>query len=366
MASNEGMLRIEPSSPAYQEVARLYRIAQDLHPGGLDRWNGELYARFDDKWGGLSRDGTLRLNQDLVLRQLTGGRLSDRPDLQAQALATVLHESRHARAEFDAPNEPNALRQPRSVDLDEGLVELSTMEDFATFAQQAGYDAVPQPTPEYPGAVHAADALLDRASGPAGRTQTLTELIDQPVMMRWDAVADRLVQNELADVVPPDPAHQQAARAHLVNKMAVESWEGLRDRPDGGSTVAALTNAGLDEGVQDLREHYRSSPETPHPARSPNPHAQAAVKTEHSPEQARVGARGQEQTVDLSKLPPPDAATRVDSPGQQTGDMRFLSGQAPAAQATRHAPVLGDGARGAGAPQVAGVGRRVPGERGRD
>src|SRR5258705_3840060 len=103
------MHRIEPSSAVYQEVARLYQIARQLRPSGLDRWNGELYARFDDKWGALGRDGTMRLNQDLVLRHLTGGQLSDDPELQGQALATVLHESYHSRVEFDAAIEPNAL-----------------------------------------------------------------------------------------------------------------------------------------------------------------------------------------------------------------------------------------------------------------
>jgi hypothetical protein len=57
MVGNDGMQRIEPSSPVYQEVARLHQLAQQMRPGGLDRWNGELYARFDDKWG---RPGTRR------------------------------------------------------------------------------------------------------------------------------------------------------------------------------------------------------------------------------------------------------------------------------------------------------------------
>jgi hypothetical protein len=93
VAGNEGMQRIEPSAPVYQEVARLYQIAKQLRPGGLDLWNSELYARFDDKWGGLGRDGTMRLNNDLVLRHLTGGQLSDDPAIQGQALATVLRPS---------------------------------------------------------------------------------------------------------------------------------------------------------------------------------------------------------------------------------------------------------------------------------
>ena len=82
-----------------------------MRPGGLDRWNGELYSRTDDKYGGLTRDGTFRLNQTLVLDHLTGGEGTGDPVRQGQALATVLHESLHARVEMDAKSEPNALRK---------------------------------------------------------------------------------------------------------------------------------------------------------------------------------------------------------------------------------------------------------------
>ncbi|MEU8225447.1 hypothetical protein [Kribbella sp. NPDC048915] len=57
MADNEGMVLVDRSSQTYQEFARLHRIAQELHPGGGDRWNEHLYARTDDAWGGLTRDG---------------------------------------------------------------------------------------------------------------------------------------------------------------------------------------------------------------------------------------------------------------------------------------------------------------------
>ena len=103
MADSEDMVRVDPSSKTYQEFARLYQIAQELHPGGANGWNGELYARTDAKWGGLANDGSIRLNQRLVLDQLTGGEPSADPQAQAQALATVLHESKHTRSPIDGP-----------------------------------------------------------------------------------------------------------------------------------------------------------------------------------------------------------------------------------------------------------------------
>ncbi|TCN37594.1 hypothetical protein EV644_111142 [Kribbella orskensis] len=273
MAGNEGMVLIDRSSPVYLEVARLHQIALSLRPGGIDRWNGDLYARSDDKWGGLGRDGTMRLNQDLVLRHLTGGELSDDPAIQGQALSTVLHESTHARSEFDAKYEPNALRLQQSVGLDEGLTETATTDDFETFAQLAGYPDVPKPpVPEYAGAVHATNELLDRAStGEADRRELITTALNSPVMMRWDVLADRIVQNELGDVVPQDPSHQQAARAHLINNMAVPEWHGVQDRPKAGEMVTRLTTESLDRAVAEVREHYQNTPGGAVPRQGPEP-----------------------------------------------------------------------------------------------
>jgi hypothetical protein len=379
MAGNEGMVRIERSSPLYQEFARLHRIAQELRPGGENRWNGELYARTDDKWGGLAPDGTMRLNQDLVLDHLTGGALSDDPERQAQALATVLHECKHARTGIDAENEPNAVRRRESFGLNEGLVELATMEDFAEFVRRAGYDGLPQPEPEYAGAVHAGNELLSRAtSSEQERSQLLHSAVDEPVVMGWDVIADHIVRNELADVVPQDPAHQQAARAHLVNQMAVGEWDGVQNRPGRGPLTADLAKAGVDRAVGQIREHYGRNPGEPYPAKVPNPAAALSTEVNKGGEQQRnltteqsrsVGRTG---PVELSQLPPPDAATRVDhapaagiqhAPAARSGQaeaMRFLNGQAPAARATHQRPSLGQGARGAGAPAGAGVAKTGP------
>jgi hypothetical protein len=335
MAGDEllgGMVRIEPSSPVYQEVARLYRIAHQLQPGGKDLWNRQLYARTDDKWGGLGRDGTLRLNQQLVLDHLTGGRLSHDPRLQGQALVTVLHESLHARAELDALHEPNAVRGMQSIGLDEGLTELAGMEAYDEFTRRAGYDGAPRPDPEYAGAVHAADALLRRATNsPAERKELLHKALNQPVVMRWDTIADHIVRNQLGDVVPPTAEHQAAARAHLVNQMAVAEWSVVQNRPQAGQLTADRTIAGLDQAVADLQAHYQRQAGEPFQVKAPNP--SAAVAAPELGEHQRAVSR-----TDRSDRFGPEAMRRM------------LAASAPAAGATSERPVLGDGRRGAGSP----------------
>ncbi|HZX07371.1 hypothetical protein [Kribbella sp.] len=366
MADSEDLVRVDPSSDTYKEFARLYHIAQELHPGGENGWNGELYARTDAKWGGLANDGSIRLNQRLVLDHLTGGERSADPQAQAQALATVLHESKHTRSAIDAPNEPNAVRNMTSVAVNEAFVEISTVDDFRDFADQAGYGGVPDPEPEYQGAVQAGNALLERATSSAEeRDQLVNAVIENPTVMGWDTVADSVVRNELADVVPPDPEHQQAARAHLVNQMAIPEWDGVQHRPGRGSMVAELTTEGIDKGVGQIREHYQQNPGEPYPARMPNQAAAVSTEVQNGEQQRAVTntvgtqlqSGGRAETVDLAKLPPPDAATRIAAGPGQADATRFLRDQAPAAAATHRRPELGDGARGAGAPAAAGISR---------
>lgn len=310
MASDEGH-RIDPDSPIYREVARLYRIAHELRPGSSDRWNGELYSRSDGLHGGLTNDGALRLSEELVLKHLTGGERSDDPGQQGDALATVLHESLHARVEKDAKDEPNAVRALQSIGLDEGLTELATMKYYDEFVRRAGYDHAEQQDPKYPAAVQATSGLLDRAtSSDAERTELLDNALDQPVAMRFDTIADSFVRKELGDTVPPDPAHQQAARAHVIEQIAESGWASVHRRDGSGTLVTEDTAVALNRSVANLKTHYAQNPNTPYPAKVLNPAAPS-----------RVGS------------------------GRQEDPLRFLNQQAPAAQATRPGDSLGNGSR---------------------
>jgi hypothetical protein len=395
MPGDEG-LRIDPESPTYREVARLYRIAHEMRPGSNDRWNGELYARGDGLDGGLMNDGTLRLSPELVLDHLAGGERSDDPAQQGDALATVLHESLHARVETDARDEPNAVRAPQSFGLDEGLTELVMMDDYDEFVRQAGYEHAEMQDPKYSSALQATSDLLDRAtSSDTERTELLNSALDRPVAMRWDTIADSVVRKELGDTVPSDAAHQQAARAHVIDHAAHSGWATVHRRNGVGPLVAADTDAGLERAVADLKTYYAENSTEPYPARDLNPEATRTTRTTPATEQLRATTTA-DRAVDFSKLPPPDAGTRVSgtnpSPGQeiqsgggqgaQSGDrqpasangaqpaaraagqqgdpMRFLDDQSPAAHATRPGRSLGDGARGAGAPAGPSVNRPAP------
>lgn len=300
------VIRIDPSSEEYRQFVHLYEVARALRPSKIDRWNRELYATVGevDSWGSLQPDGSFKLSKELVFDKLGNAAT---PHEQVQALTTVLHESNHARVQVDAAHEPNAVRSRHSKSFDEGLTEWISVDDVAVFADSAGYGELPDPPAAYPAAYHATNSLLEYPAGADAARRIADRAIDAPVVMRWDVIADEIVKNKLANVVPRDPQHQQAARAELINAMTQPGWGQLdTSQAIAGPVVAHDTTHALDNATQQVRDHYAQSPGTPYPTK-----AASAVAQLHD-----LGA-----------------------------EMRVLTGLAPAAQALRHKPDLGDGAR---------------------
>ena len=440
----DGDRLVPRDSAVYQEFARLHQLAHDARPTDVDRWNGDLYSTNDGLWGGFDpKTGDVRLSEDLVLRHLTGTVSETEPDKQAQALATVLHESTHTGMQTDAPNEPNAVRSVHSRGLMEGIAELRATNDFDAFSDEAGYSGLTAGQPEYPSAHAAVDSLVTQASGPVlSRPVMIRTLAQGPGVMHFDQLAEGVVQNRLRDVVPERADDRMATRAALIETMKHEQWPDLHrsNSAKAGELVAEDIRGKLDAKVQEIHDYYTANPGQPFPADSPNA---AAIRTATPDPQRAVTQADRAQDADLAKLPPPDVSTRVihgaqppehrppdsqqpflagraegtrttapaadaesvataerstQQPGQagaadarqhaahgaepgapqeairqavqRGGEMRFLSGQAPAAGATRQTPSLGQGARGAGAPQGTGVGRGAgrgeSGDRGRD
>ncbi len=323
--------RIDPASRVYQEFARLYSVARAMRPSNHDGWNGELYSRDDDVWGSVNpKSGAISLNARQVLPYLTGAPSPSHRAEQTQALQTVLHEAYHQGVETDAPNERNAFRGYESKALDEGLTEFQASRRVTAFARQAGYGHHVSQQHAYPGAYVATTELLDYAvDQPQDRAPLAQRALDQPVVMRWDTIADEIVRNKLANVVPSDPHHQQAARGALVTAMAHQGWHGLQDVDKvAGELAARHTTARLDNAINDISRHYRDSPHEVYPASPPNT---AFAPRDHDQSQAPVKG--------------PSAQTRqaVD-PAMRAA----FGGQAPASGAIQNAPSLGNGARGAG------------------
>ena len=227
-----GKDRLVPrDSAVYQEFARLHRVARSMRPTSVDRWNGDLYATDTPRWGGFDpATGNIRLSDQRVLRHLTGSLSKTEPDEQAQALASVLHELTHAGMETDALDQPNAVRSPHSLGAMEGVAELRALNDFVPFSVSAGYQGLQVPPPARAGAYAAMDSLVTQASGPAmGRYALIAETVRGPGAMHFDQLADGVLRNRLAEVVPARAEDRIAVRAALIRTMTHNHWPTLPD-----------------------------------------------------------------------------------------------------------------------------------------
>ena len=341
----DGDKLVPPGSAVYQEFTRLYHLARSLRPTSVDRWNGELYSTNAEIWGRFDpKSGAIQLSENRVLRHLTGSTSQAAPRGQAQALATILHESTHAGMETDAPAEPNAVRTTHSLGAMEGFAEVRTVNDFEAFSNSAGYPGLTLDRAAYPGAHAAMDSLITQASGPAkDRYAFIDEGARGPAVMHFDQLADGVVRNRLGEVVPGRGVDRVRVRAALIATMTHEHWPTLPDRSaETGQAVAEDIRRALNAKVDEIRRHYRANPTRPFPADSPNAEAaRTAVREVPAATAEARNAGGEERSA----------------VGKERGEMRFLSGQAPAAQATRLVPALGDGSRGAGAVRVPGARR---------
>lgn len=261
-------------SATYREFARLYHLARRLRPTGVDRWNADLYATDTKNWGEFSpKTGDMRLSGPLVLQRLIDSPREVSRAQRAEALATVLHEATHAGMPTDAPEEPNAVRTPHSVGLMEGIAEVRAMQDFPAFARLAGHPGLDLPTPAYPGAHAATRNLLQQVSGPAkDRLTIVAEAVHGPAVMHFDQLADGVVKNRLAEVVPYKSEDRQAVRAALITAMLHRGWPTLKDMSAStGEDVAEEIRRSLNSKVDEIRHHYQANPHQPFPRRLPQP-----------------------------------------------------------------------------------------------
>ncbi len=225
-------------SAVHREFTRLYQVGRSLRATPIDRWNGDLYATYespdeDPRWGRFDpKTGALHMSADLVLRHLTGSPAETGRQSQAQALATLLHESTHTGMLTDAPDEPNAIRDARSLGVMEGVAEYRAVMDFDNFVPVAGYGGLVLAQPQYPGPFAAMSDLVAQVTGPSKDRQTLLkELARGPGAMHFAQLADSVVRNRLADVLPNHPADQQAVRAALVSRLANPTLAKLAETP---------------------------------------------------------------------------------------------------------------------------------------
>lgn len=248
--------RVRRETPEYAEFARLHRLACTLVPGGSSGWNGELYTFDHGPWGGYDTEsGRMLMSRTLVLDQL------DAPATlaQAEALATIYHESIHACAD-PATDHPNGVFTRATLVLDEALVERRTASDLAVFAHRAGYPGVSSGAVEYSAAVAAADHILEYAAGFEGADQLNRDALSGPIPLQWDAIAGAVLDTHLPDVVPP--WQDTSARSSVITAMTGSPWDDLHERPVSAGTVLAGSVLGrVEDALAEIRRQPRYTDE---------------------------------------------------------------------------------------------------------
>ena len=335
----ESAERVPEDSETYREFTRLYDLARQLRPTGVDRWNRELYATsgrggFDQDTGAIGIHG-------LLLREGLTRHPAANPRRQARALDAVLTRATQAGMELDAPGEGNAVRTTHSRGLHDGVAAVRAATDLPAFSRRAGYPSLQLDNQQQSGAYAAANGLIEQAAGVGvDRRELIDRLSQGPAVMQFDQLAEAVVRNRLEEIAPAEGVDRQAVRQELVETMLHPQWESLAGRsPEAGQHVAEEIGRGLNAKVEEIRRRG------PHPARI-----------------AETGDVPQQQ---VGRDAPVDGAQAGPSQMKDVPAARFLSGVAPAAGAAGQGSALGDGSRAAAA-RAAGVGRgasvpRVPG-----
>ncbi|NIK58053.1 hypothetical protein [Kribbella shirazensis] len=339
--------RVPEDSAAYREFARLYNVARQLRPTGVDRWNRELYATrgpgyFDQ------RIGAIGVNENRLRQGLTLPSEPANSRVHAAALATVLRRASQAGMALDAPGEANAVRTDGSLGLSDGVASLRVAGDFQAFSRMAGYPRLAYDGSQETGASAAANGLVHQASGPRlSRGELLNDLSRGPVAMQFDRLAEGVVRNRLEEVAPAEGVDRRAMRAELIGTMLHPRWEELAQRsPEAGRQVADEIGRALNAKVDELR---RTTRQTTMGAAGDGVQSPGVERLQSD---VRHAATQQSQPRDAGSEPrdagsePRDAGSEAQDAGSEAQDaVRFLRGVAPAAEVPGSAPALGDGSR---------------------
>ncbi|TDW54836.1 hypothetical protein [Kribbella pratensis] len=322
----ESAERVRENSPTYREFARLYELARQLRPTGVDRWNRELYETSGS--GGYDQEtGAIGIHQPL-LREGLATQSTANPRLQARALHAVLTRATQAGMDLDAPGETNAVRTAQSRGLYDGVAAVRAATDLQAFSRRAGYPSLTLDDRQQSGAYAAANGLIQQASGASiDRRELIDRLSQGPAVMHFDQVAEAVVRNRLEEIAPAEGADRQAVRRELIETMLHAQWESLAGRsPEAGQHVAEEIRRGLNAKVDEMRRRG------PHPARGAEsgdvPQQQVGREAPADAPRQEVGSEGPTQVKEVAAA-------------------RFLNGVAPAAGAAGRGSALGDGSRGA-------------------
>jgi hypothetical protein len=278
---------IPRDSPEYAWVSSIIRSVEKV-TGRPSRWNGELYEETRPNTAGSALDsGGMTVNAAKVLaaagkayganRPLTEDELIEARD----AVLTVVHEAKHLTNALGDEAAPGAtpVYSPDTLALEEGLTENWAHANVDRVIQDIGMDRY-QPEiltvesiDSYPAYTAATDVLVRGTAEVTGLSQSqVVDALDRADRsQRWAAVADLVIDERLAEVLPPEDREairsqlMQAMRPHLADAVATQQSDQLSDvaKSIGGHQSAQRAVTALSTTTAGLEEHYRDAAAQP-------------------------------------------------------------------------------------------------------
>ncbi|MDX6284119.1 MAG: hypothetical protein QOH03_5190 [Kribbellaceae bacterium] len=286
---------IPRNSNEYQWVRNAIRSVEKLS-GRPSRWNGELYEEPRKGVLGSAKDGgAMTLSVDRVLKPIAMAYTAGRPLTEDElvqvrdAVLTVVHEADHLGHPLGDENAAGAtpVYSPDNLAVEEGLTETWAHRNVDAVIRDAGMHVA---NPEllttdsgdsYPAYTAATDELISGAaqvSGlPPSQVRAAMEQADRT--QRFAAVADLVIDERLADVMPPQD--REAVQAQLIQTMrppfgevavsqqsdqlsGVEKSIAGHQSAQRAVTALSTTTAGLEEQYRNAAAQGQASPEVDH------------------------------------------------------------------------------------------------------
>ena len=272
---------IPRNSNEYLWVASVIRSVEKLS-GTPSRWNGELHEELRANAVGSALDGGgMTVSVDNVLKPVAQAYTAGRPLTETEllelrdAVLTVVHEAYHLTHEFGDENTPGGAPaySPDALVLEEGLTETWAHRNVDAVIQDIGLAQVqPELTgvvsfDSYPAYTAATDEVVRGAAEISGLSpsQVRTALEQADRTQRWAAVADVVIDERLADVMPPE--HRDTVKTQLVQAMRpqlgdVVAVQKSELQSDVGKAIAGHQSAqravtALSTTTAGIENHYR-------------------------------------------------------------------------------------------------------------
>jgi hypothetical protein len=247
------------------------------YAGRPSHWNGELYEQPGPISGLYHSDGSMTISREHVLDAARPGYApnhqitNDERYAAASATSMAVFQAHSSLSEFGDGSAPGAtpVGSLEDVALESALADRFTTRYGGRIAESLTEHALPMDSfPAFPAYTTATDRLMYSLSRPTGLSPDgVRELLETTGRsQRFNAIADRVIDEQLGDLVPE--SHRAQLRQDLTGPLrrglsGLAMTEHSRLTHQGsklnwGHESAEWTAIEFDQNLEDIKAHYES------------------------------------------------------------------------------------------------------------